>query len=225
MGESKQQILKTTETGTILLNEKDNLTYLITKRLLDIILSIVGIVLLLPLCIIIAIIIKIEDSKGAILFKQIRIGQNGKKFYMYKFRSMVSNAENMLEDLLDKNEASGPLFKIKEDPRITRIGKFIRKTSIDELPQLLNVLKGDMSLVGPRPALEREVKQYNSNHIQRLKVKPGLTCYWQVKGRSNLGFEEQVELDLQYINNRNLLLDIKLIFQTLFVLFGSKNAF
>ncbi|MFS0562938.1 sugar transferase [Terribacillus sp. 179-K 1B1 HS] len=224
MADSKQQVLKTTDTNTVK-EQEEKILYLFTKRFMDISLSLIGVVLLLPVFMIIAILIKIEDSKGTILFKQIRIGQDGKKFYMYKFRSMVSNAEFMLEDLLDKNEASGPLFKMKEDPRITRIGKFIRKTSIDELPQLLNVIRGDMSLVGPRPALEREVKQYNSHHLKRLKVKPGLTCFWQVSGRSNIGFEEQVQLDLKYINNRSIMLDIKLIFQTVFVLFGSKNAY
>ena len=143
---------------------------------------------------------------------------------MYKFRSMVHNAEELLKHLQEQNEQTGPAFKMTDDPRITKVGKFIRKTSLDELPQLFNVLKGDMSLVGPRPPIPREVEQYNSYQKQRLLVKPGLTCIWQVSGRNNIGFDEWVEMDLEYIKNRNLLLDIKLILKTVKVLFGDSNA-
>ena len=143
---------------------------------------------------------------------------------MYKFRSMVHNAEDLLKDLMDRNEQTGPVFKINDDPRITKVGKFIRKTSIDELPQLFNVLKGDMSLVGPRPPIPHEVEQYNSYQMQRLAVKPGLTCIWQVSGRNNIGFDEWVDMDIEYIQNRSLWLDIKLIFKTVGVLFGDDNA-
>ena len=137
---------------------------------------------------------------------------------------MVHNAEELLKHLQEQNEQTGPAFKMTDDPRITKVGKFIRKTSLDELPQLFNVLKGDMSLVGPRPPIPREVEQYNSYQKQRLLVKPGLTCIWQVSGRNNIGFEEWVEMDLEYIKNRNLLLDIKLILKTVKVLFGDSNA-
>lgn len=199
--------------------------YLISKRIIDIVCAIIGIVLLSPLFLVVALLIKLEDYKAPILFNQNRLGKDGKKFHMYKFRSMVSNAEKIKFTLMEKNEADGPVFKIKDDPRVTKLGKFIRKTSIDELPQLFNVLKGEMSLVGPRPPLPEEVEQYSSYEKQRLNVIPGLTCYWQVSGRSNIGFDEWVELDLKYIKERSFLLDIKLIFKTVRVLFGSKNAF
>ena len=143
---------------------------------------------------------------------------------MYKFRSMVHNAEELLEDLQKMNEMSGPVFKIKEDPRITRVGKFIRKTSLDELPQIINILNGDMSFVGPRPPLVNEVKQYNEYQIQRLLVKPGLTCIWQVSGRNNIDFDEWIELDLKYIKERNLMLDLTLILKTIPALLGDENA-
>lgn len=199
--------------------------YLLTKRLIDIIGAFSGIILLSLLFIIIALLIKIEDPKGTIFFSQRRIGLNGKEFRMYKFRSMVSNAEEKLAELLKYNETSGAMFKMKDDPRITKVGKFIRITSIDELPQLFNVLKGDMSLVGPRPPLIREVAEYTDYDKQRLAVTPGCTGLWQVSGRSNLGFDEMVELDLKYIRTRTLLFDIKIIFKTVLVLFGSKDAY
>lgn len=198
--------------------------YLFLKRSLDIFASLAGLIVLSPLFLIVALAIKIEDPKGSIFFSQQRCGKDNKLFPMYKFRSMVSNAEELLDELKEMNEMDGPVFKIKEDPRITKVGKFIRKTSIDELPQLLNVLKGDMSLVGPRPAIPHEVAEYNEYQIQRLLVKPGLTCIWQVSGRNTIGFDEWVEMDLEYIRKRNLWLDIKLIFKTMGVLFGDNNA-
>ena len=198
--------------------------YNICKRLIDIFGSIFGLILFSPIFLIVAILIKIEDPKGKVFFSQERCGKYPTTFKMYKFRSMVHNAEALLEQLQDKNEMNGPVFKIKDDPRITKVGKFIRKTSIDELPQLINVLKGDMSFVGPRPALIKEVEQYNSYQMQRLSVKPGITCYWQVSGRNNIDFDEWVELDLKYIRERNLWLDIKLIFMTIPALLGDKNA-
>lgn len=203
---------------------KESIFYSVTKRLIDIVGSLCGIILLSPLFLIIAILIKLEDPKGKVFFAQERNGKYPKTFKMYKFRSMVHNAEELLKDLMDRNEQTGPVFKINDDPRITKVGKFIRKTSIDELPQLFNVLKGDMSLVGPRPAIPREVEQYNSYQMQRLAVKPGLTCIWQVSGRNNIGFDEWVEMDIEYIKTRNLWLDIKLIFKTVGVLFGDDNA-
>ena len=203
---------------------KESILYSITKRLIDIVGSLCGIILLSPLFLIVAILIKLEDPKGKVFFAQERNGRYPKTFKMYKFRSMVHNAEDLLKDLMDRNEQTGPVFKINDDPRITKVGKFIRKTSIDELPQLFNVLKGDMSLVGPRPPIPHEVEQYNSYQMQRLAVKPGLTCIWQVSGRNNIGFDEWVEMDIEYIKTRNLWLDIKLIFKTVGVLFGDDNA-
>jgi exopolysaccharide biosynthesis polyprenyl glycosylphosphotransferase len=206
--------------GTV---HKKSTTYVLIKRLIDIIGALFGIICLSPMMMITAIIIKF-DSKGPIIFSQERVGLNGRLFKMYKFRSMLDNAENLLDDLKDKNEMSGPMFKMKYDPRITKWGRFIRKTSIDELPQLFNVLRGHMSLVGPRPNLPREVAEFSEYHRQKLLTKPGLTCYWQVMGRNEIGFEEWMELDIRYIKERTLWIDIKLIIRTFFVLFGDKNA-
>lgn len=202
---------------------ESRLIYSLFKRVIDIIGSLIGLIILSPILIVIGILIKLE-SKGPIIFSQKRIGLNGKEFNMYKLRSMVCNAEDLKETLAEQNEMSGPMFKMKDDPRITRVGKFIRKTSIDELPQLINVLKGDMSLVGPRPSLPNEVKKFESWMLKRLDVKPGLTCYWQVMGRNNIDFENWMKLDVKYVNERSFLLDIKLIFKTFFVLFGDENA-
>ncbi|XHU83810.1 sugar transferase [Peribacillus muralis] len=202
-----------------------NVSYLRTKRIIDIIGSLLGIIFLSPLFILVAILIKIEDPKGPVFFKQVRVGKAETEFHMYKFRSMVSDAEERLKDLLALNEVSGAMFKMKDDPRITRIGKFIRKTSIDELPQLWNVLKGDMSLVGPRPPLLREVEEYTSYDKQRLLVTPGCTGLWQVSGRSNVGFEEMVKLDLIYIDNRNLFFDLKIILKTVKCMINSDEAY
>lgn len=199
--------------------------YYLAKRIIDIVSSIAGLILLSILFLIIAILIKVEDPKGKVFFKQVRVGKNGKEFYMYKFRSMSSDAEERLKELLSLNQAEGAMFKMKNDPRITRIGKYIRKTSVDELPQLINVLKGEMSLVGPRPPLPREVAEYSTYDKQRLLVIPGCTGLWQVSGRSNVGFSEMVELDLQYIRDRSVFYDIKIILKTILVLFGSKNAY
>lgn len=218
------------QNGEVLANNIINLDdgnrkiYIICKRVMDIVGSIIGLIIFSPIFIIVALSIKLEDPKGKVFFSQTRSGKYPKTFKMYKFRSMVHNAEDLLESLKEQNEMSGPVFKIKEDPRMTKVGKFIRKTSIDELPQLINVLKGDMSFVGPRPALPKEVEQYNAYQMQRLLVKPGITCYWQVSGRNNIGFDEWVELDLKYIRERNLWLDIKLIFRTIPALLGDKNA-
>ena len=197
--------------------------YEICKRAIDIIGAISGLLLLSPIIVIVACAIKFT-SKGPIFFSQKRVGKNGELFDMYKFRSMVVNAEELKEKLAHQNEMSGPMFKMKDDPRVTKVGKFIRKTSLDELPQLLNVLKGDMSLVGPRPSLHKEVVQFEKWMYRRLSVKPGLTCYWQVSGRNNIDFEDWMKLDIKYVDERNIWIDIKLIFKTVLVLFGDKNA-
>lgn len=221
--ERKEEGVQLIHNNIAILDEKKY--YEISKRFLDIILSLIGLILLSLLFLVIGIMIKIEDPNGKVFFKQVRVGKNGEEFYIYKFRSMVSNAEQKLNDLLTLNEVEGAMFKMKNDPRITKIGKFIRKTSIDELPQLFNVLKGNMSLVGPRPPLPSEVEKYSSFDKQRLLVVPGCTGLWQVSGRSNIGFSEMVKLDIEYILNRSLIVDIKIILKTCIVLFGSKDAY
>ena len=197
--------------------------YEFIKRTVDVLCSLGALVLLSPIFIIVAIAIRLE-SKGPIFFSQERIGLYGRPFKMYKFRSMVPNAEELKKKLKADNEMDGPMFKMKEDPRVTKVGKFIRKTSIDELPQIINILKGEMSLVGPRPSLPNEVKEFEEWMLERLKVKTGLTCYWQVSGRNNIDFEDWMKLDIKYVKERNTLLDFKLIFKTFFVLFGDEHA-
>ena len=202
---------------------KSNYYYEFFKRSIDVICSIIGLISLSPIFLIVSILIRFE-SKGEIIFKQKRVGLNGEEFEIYKFRSMVANAEELKEKLAEENEMSGPMFKMKDDPRITKVGKFIRKTSIDELPQLINVVKGEMSLVGPRPSLPKEVAEFEEWMNERLLVKPGLTCYWQVSGRNNIDFEDWMKLDIKYVRERNFWLDIKLILKTILVLFGDENA-
>ncbi|MCO7124203.1 sugar transferase [Sporolactobacillus shoreicorticis] len=227
--EVESHIVYSTKTATLsqntqaIVNERRSYSWM--KRAFDFTASLIGLIVLTPVFLIISLLIKLDDPHGRVFFKQIRVGERGKPFYIYKFRSMVSNAEQLLDKIIDKNETTGAMFKMKDDPRVTRIGHVLRKTSLDELPQLINVLKGDMSLVGPRPPLPREVEKYTSHDMQRLLVRPGCTGLWQVSGRSNLGFHEMVELDLKYIQERNMILDLKLIIRTVFLLFGSKNAF
>lgn len=195
------------------------------KRSVDIGCSLVGLLLLSPVFVLIGLLIKLEDPRGTVFFYQTRVGKDGKPFRMYKFRSMVSNAEEKLKELMAQNEVQGAMFKMKNDPRVTRVGRFIRKTSIDELPQLVNVLLGDMSLVGPRPPLPREVAEYTPYDRQRLDVTPGCTGLWQVSGRSSLSFEQMVELDLRYVRERSLGMDFRILLRTVKVLAGSKDAF
>lgn len=202
---------------------KVKLGYSFLKRVTDIIGSLMGLILLSPVLLIVMIAIRLE-SKGKVIFVQDRVGHNGNIFSMYKFRSMDMDAELKKKDLVDKNEMSGPMFKIKDDPRVTKIGKFIRRTSIDELPQLMNVLKGEMSLVGPRPSLPNEVDEFEPWMMERLEVKPGITCYWQVSGRNNIGFEEWMKLDVKYVKEKSFLVDIKMIFKTALLLFGDEHA-
>lgn len=198
-------------------------TYEIIKRLFDIICSFAALVILSPILLLVSILIKLE-SAGPVIFKQERVGLNNKKFKMYKFRSMVINAEELKAKLIEQNERNGPMFKIKDDPRVTKIGRFIRKTSIDELPQLINILKGEMSIVGPRPSLPKEVNEFDPWMLERFNVKPGLTCYWQVQGRDQIEFEDWMKLDVKYVKDRNFFLDLKLIFKTFFVFLGDEHA-
>lgn len=193
------------------------------KRFFDICLSTAALVVLSPLLLVIAILIYLED-KGPVIYSQTRIGKDGRAFKLYKFRSMCVDADEKLKDLQKLNERDGPVFKIRDDPRVTKIGKFIRKTCIDELPQLVNIIKGDMSIVGPRPPLPNEVEQYNSYQKQRLLVVPGLTCYWQIQKGEETTFDEWVELDLKYIKERSILLDFRLILLTFKVILSGKGA-
>ncbi|MCA9732872.1 MAG: sugar transferase [Deferribacteres bacterium] len=196
---------------------------LFIKRTFDIVFSIFLLTVLSPIMLIIALIIKLT-SKGPIMFKQNRSGLNGRQFTLYKFRSMIVGAEVKKRELMRANEMDGPVFKIKHDPRITTIGRIIRKTSMDELPQLFNVLKGDMSIVGPRPPLPVEVELYQLWQRRRLSLKPGLTCIWQVSGRNNIKFERWMEMDLEYIDNWSLWLDLKILFRTFFVVLTGYGA-
>ena len=207
--------------------EKQNKRYVYKgiKRIFDFIASLVGLVLLSPLFLIVAIAIKIEDPKGPVFYSQTRLGKKQEPFKMYKFRSMVVDADKHLKELLDENEVEGAMFKMKEDPRVTKVGEFIRKYSIDELPQLVNVLLGDMSLVGPRPPLPREVKEYTEHDKLRLAVKPGCTGLWQISGRNDVGFHEMVELDLKYIDHRGFMFDIYVLFKTVAVFVHPNGAY
>ena len=191
------------------------------RRGQDILLSAVALLFLWPIMLIVAIAVVIDSPEAGPIFAQERVGRDGKVFRFYKFRSMIPNAEAKLEELLDQNEMEGPAFKMKDDPRITRIGKFIRKTSLDELPQLWNILKGDMSIVGPRPPLPREVAEYGEYEMQRLLVTPGLTCYWQIQPhRNDLSFDEWVDLDVKYIEESSFLTDWKIILGTFGAVIG-----
>ena len=189
--------------------------YWFGRRFQDIFFSGLALIILSPILLLTALVVYIDDPHGSPIFSQIRCGRDNKPFKIYKFRSMYCDAEERLKDLLKDNEMDGPAFKIKDDPRITRVGKFIRKTSIDELPQLWNIFKGDMSIVGPRPALPREVEQYNDLQKQRMFIQPGLTCYWQIQpNRNDISFDEWMALDLKYIEERSFLVDWKIIFMT-----------
>lgn len=197
---------------------------LLLKRLFDVSVSLTGLIFIAPILLAAVTAIKL-DSPGPVMFKQKRVGKNGELFDFYKFRSMVVNAEDLRAELAATNEADGPVFKIREDPRITRVGRFIRKYSIDELPQLLNVIKGDMSLVGPRPPLPNEVEEYGDIEWRRLEVIPGITGLWQVSGRSEISFNKWMELDVYYIENWSFWLDLKILLQTIPVVLLGKGAY
>ena len=215
-----------------IVREKDNQTdadaigfkrkpvYEFIKRLLDILCSLLALIILSPVFLISMIAIYIDDP-GPVIFKQIRIGRNGRKFVLYKFRSMCVNAEELKAQLMSQNIDQGANFKVENDPRITRVGRILRKTSIDELPQLINILKGDMAIIGPRPFIESEEKLLPSD---RLLVKPGLSCYWQIGGKNSLSIQEQIELDRKYIRERSLIVDLKIILLTLKFIVHNLNA-
>ncbi|MBC2283808.1 sugar transferase [Listeria booriae] len=215
--ESTKTVVKSTKTAMK--------WYLVVKRGMDVFGSSLGLLFLTPLFIALYLIIKCSDFRAPVFFKQARVGKGGKHFMMYKFRTMIPDAEAKLAELLQFNEIEGAMFKMKDDPRITKLGRFLRKTSIDELPQLVNVLKGNMSLVGPRPPLEREVAEYSARDHLRLSITPGCTGLWQVSGRNDVSFAEMVNLDLEYIQNVSLALDIKILLKTVRVIFVPNSAY
>lgn len=189
--------------------------YWVLRRAQDIVFSLLALILLAPMALLISLAIVLDSPGDGAIFRQRRVGRDGKLFWLYKFRTMCPDAEEQLNELLSQNQMDGPVFKIEGDPRITRVGRFLRKTSLDELPQLLNVLRGDMSIVGPRPALPREVELYSDYQRQRLYVTPGLSCYWQIAPhRNEMSFDEWVALDLKYIQERSFWVDWKIIFLT-----------
>lgn len=227
MGGSKLEYFDDkSDNATINLDYQDKrYIYRGSKRIFDFVASLFGLIILSPLFLIVAIAIKIEDPKGPVFYSQVRLGKKQSPFKMYKFRSMIVDADKHLKELLSENEVDGAMFKMKEDPRVTRVGQFIRKYSIDELPQLVNVLLGNMSLVGPRPPLPREVQEYTEYDKQRLEVKPGCTGLWQISGRNDVSFHEMVELDLQYIAKRGFLFDIYILFKTVAVFIHPNAAY
>lgn len=195
------------------------------KRITDILVSVAILLILTPVWIIVALLIKADNPEGTVLFKQIRVGKNGRTFEMYKFRTMINGADNLKSELLTQNDQAGPIFKMKKDPRITRVGGILRKTSLDEFPQLFNVIKGEMSLIGPRPSLPSEAIQFSEYEHQRFIVKPGCTGLWQVSGRSNLNFNRMIQLDLEYINTYGVIIDIKIFIKTFKVLLFREGAY
>lgn len=197
--------------------------YEFVKRVFDVFCSALALVVLSPIFLATAIVVRTDGGRA--FYTQNRVGKNNTVFKMYKFRSMCENAENMQQELMQYNEMDGPVFKIRNDPRITKVGKFIRKYSIDELPQLLNILKGDMSIVGPRPPLVSEVEKYTPYQMQRLLVTPGLTCFWQAYGRSELSFEDWMDMDMKYIQRRSFGMDISLIIRTIFAVIFKRGAY
>lgn len=216
---------------SIMKKEKTNkkVLYNFTKRIIDIIGSIIGILILIPTTLIIYLARKVlKEDKGPLFYEQLRYGKNGKVFRLYKFRSMCIGADKKLKEYLENNDEAREEFekthKLQNDPRITKIGNFLRKSSLDELPQMINILKGDMSFVGPRPVVEKEVEEYGTNKDKFLSVRPGLTGYWQVNGRSNTTYEERMEMELYYVDNCSLWLDIKIFFKTFITVFKKEGA-
>ncbi len=194
------------------------------KRGLDLVLASVGLVASMPIWLAVVVAIK-ADSRGPAIFVQERVGLHGRRFRFYKFRSMHQDAESRLREIQSRNEVDGPVFKMRKDPRVTRVGAFLRRTSLDELPQLINVLKGDMSLVGPRPPLPREVAQYRPADMLRLCVRPGLTCLWQVRGRSTLDFDTWMEYDREYVRGVSAWLDLTILVRTVWAVLSCRGAF
>lgn len=229
----EEAILQETTINNINIMKKDKtnkkVLYKFTKRIIDIIGSIIGILILIPTTLIIYLARKVlKEDKGPLFYEQLRYGKNGKVFRLYKFRSMCIGADKKLKEYLENNDEAREEFekthKLQNDPRITKIGNFLRKSSLDELPQMINILKGDMSFVGPRPVVEKEVEEYGTNKDKFLSVRPGLTGYWQVNGRSNTTYEERMKMELYYVDNCSLWLDIKIFFKTFITVFKKEGA-
>lgn len=229
----EEAILQETTINNINIMKKDKtnkkVLYKFTKRIIDIIGSIIGILILIPTTLIIYLARKVlKEDKGPLFYEQLRYGKNGKVFRLYKFRSMCIGADKKLKEYLENNDEAREKFekthKLQNDPRITKIGNFLRKSSLDELPQMINILKGDMSFVGPRPVVEKEVEEYGTNKDKFLSVRPGLTGYWQVNGRSNTTYEERMKMELYYVDNCSLWLDIKIFFKTFITVFKKEGA-
>ena len=215
------------ESKAVSLNKKQiksRFMYHSIKRIFDFMAAICGVIILSPVMLVIAILIKVEDH-GPVFYKQVRVGKNGKTFKMYKFRSMFVNADQMLAKLKEQNDVEGPMFKMRDDPRVTKIGHFIRKHSLDELPQFLNVIKGDMSLVGPRPPLPSEVAEYSDYDKQRLYVTPGCTGLWQATEWNEVGFNEMVQLDIQYIQRASFMFDLWIIWKTVEIIIKPNGSY
>ncbi|MBN2185768.1 MAG: sugar transferase [Candidatus Krumholzibacteriota bacterium] len=223
-----RESVSTTERSAFSLDDsigvREDKVFAFFKRIADIINACLILLLFLPIIPVLVILVKL-DSKGPILFKQKRIGKDGREFDFYKFRSMKHGSENVIGVLRPLSGVDGPIFKLKEDPRVTRVGRFLRRSSLDELPQLLNVLKGDMSIVGPRPNLPSEVAHYLPWQKKRLEVTPGITCFWQIAGRSHIGFQEWMRLDLEYIRKRSLTTDFKIMLKTIPAVIARKGAY
>lgn len=229
----EEAILQETTINNINIMKKDKtnkkVLYKFTKRIIDIIGYIIGILILIPTTLIIYLARKVlKEDKGPLFYEQLRYGKNGKVFRLYKFRSMCIGADKKLKEYLENNDEAREEFekthKLQNDPRITKIGNFLRKSSLDELPQMINILKGDMSFVGPRPVVEKEVEEYGTNKDKFLSVRPGLTGYWQVNGRSNTTYEERMKMELYYVDNCSLWLDIKIFFKTFITVFKKEGA-
>ncbi|HDR7827324.1 TPA: sugar transferase [Bacillus anthracis] len=223
-----RKIVGTSVESKELVIKNQSIIYLFFKRMLDFIGAILGLVIFSPIFIVISILYMWGDNKGPVFFKQVRMGKDGKEFYIYKFRSMIVNAEGKLKEnelLYKKYVANNYKLEPNEDPRITKLGQFLRKTSLDELPQFINVLKGNMSLVGPRPVVKEELKEYGHREHEFLSVKPGITGYWQVSGRSDVGYPERVDLELHYVDNASLYFDIKIIIFTVINVILRKGAY
>mgnify|MGYP000557374981 FL=1 len=229
----EEAILQETTINNINIMKKERtnkkVLYKFTKRIIDIIGSIIGILILIPTALIIYLARKVlKEDKGPLFYEQLRYGKNGKVFRLYKFRSMCIGADKKLKEYLENNDEAREEFekthKLQNDPRITKIGNFLRKSSLDELPQMINILKGDMSFVGPRPVVEKEVEEYGTNKDKFLSVRPGLTGYWQVNGRSNTTYEERMKMELYYVDNCSLWLDIKIFFKTFITVFKKEGA-
>lgn len=204
--------------------DADSSSYRFMKRVFDLAVGGLVLLLLVPIAPVVALMIWL-DTPGPVFFRQTRIGQGGRPFGFYKFRSMCADADGRVSELAAQNEQKGPVFKIREDPRITAVGRFLRRSSLDEIPQILNVLKGDMTIVGPRPALPREVARYQPWQRRRLDVKPGLTCLWQISGRSHIGFEEWMRLDIEYLRTRSLRTDVIILLKTIPAVMARRGAY